>query len=194
MSTECSKCSTRNRDGAKFCLHCGNRLGAGPPPAAPPSYEATVAKPPARDGSTKAALGGKGTVVPEQQRSPGTVLHSQRQELPVCGWLVIVRGRRKGRDFRIDKEVSVLGREGTCDYVIEDDSVSRQHCRIRREGENFILFDLGSGNGTFLNGEQVQKAELRDGDLFKVGETIVLFKEAKARVSIDQADVRTTAG
>jgi pSer/pThr/pTyr-binding forkhead associated (FHA) protein len=133
----------------------------------------------------------RGTVVRDEQRSPGTILHSQKYEVPVAGWLVILRGRRKGRDFRIEKENSVLGRDGMCDYVIEDDTVSREHARIRKEGDRFILFDLGSGNGTYLNGERIQRSELQDGDVIKVGESLILFKDAKPRVSLQQADAPT---
>jgi hypothetical protein len=142
--------------------------GARPPAAAPPR---------------------RGTVIKEEAKRPGTVLYSQKRDLPVCGWLVVLRGRRQGRDFRIEKDSSVLGRDGHCDYPIEDDTVSREHCRIRRDGDSFKIHDLGSGNGTYLNGERVYHADLTDGDILKVGESLILFKEAKARIPIAQADV-----
>jgi pSer/pThr/pTyr-binding forkhead associated (FHA) protein len=107
----------------------------------------------------------------------------------VLGWLVILKGRRKGRDYRIDRDASVLGRDGGCDFVVEDDTVSRQHARIRVEDQTFVLFDLGSGNGTYVNGEQVQRVELQDGDVIKIGDSLILFKDAKPRVPLAQADV-----
>ncbi|MEA3078254.1 MAG: hypothetical protein QOF60_3162 [Actinomycetota bacterium] len=148
---------------------------------------------PVREGATAAIPRvPPGTVVREELKTPGTVLHSTKVDTPLCGWFVVLRGRRKGRDFRIEKEVSVMGRDGTCDYVIEDESVSRQHARVRLEGGKYVLFDLGSGNGTYLNGEKIQRAELQDGDVVKVGDSLVLFKEAKPRLPLEQSDVRPT--
>lgn len=140
-------------------------------------------------GQARAVPPKRGTVIKEEAKRPGTVLYSQKRDVPVCGWLVILRGRRQGRDFRIENEASVLGRDGKCDYPIEDDTVSREHCRIRRDGDKFHVHDLGSGNGTYLNGERVYHAELTDGDILKVGEALILFKEAKPRIPISQADV-----
>jgi len=193
VTIPCTACGTGNRETAKFCRSCGKSLGAAPPPSLQP---VATAAPPVHTNS-----GGEarpivsppipkvpaGTVVREELRTPGTVLQTQRAELPLCGWFVILRGRRKGRDFRIEKETSILGRDGTCDYIIEDDLVSRQHVRIRIEDAKFIVFDLGSGNGTYLNGQQIQKAELQDGDVLTVGETLLLFKDAKPRIPIGQS-------
>lgn len=186
MTIPCSDCRAQNRDGARFCARCGKTLTPGaslpPPPApAPPQpgpWQATPVAVP------------RHTIVKEELKSPGTVLHSQANAVPVLGWLVILRGRRRGRDYRIDKDVSVLGRDGTCDFVVEDDTVSRQHVRIRNDSGKFVLFDLGSGNGTHLNGEQIQRAELQDGDVIKVGDSLILFKEAKPRLPLEQSDVR----
>lgn len=180
MSVQCSACGSENRDGARFCRSCGKGIGAAPPPpVAPPNPP----KP-----STGIPPVPPGTVVREELKTPGTILQSQRDQAPVCGWLVIVRGRRKGRDFRIDKDTSVLGRDGSCEYAIEDDLVSRQHARIRIEDGKFVLFDLGSGNGTYVNGEPVSRTDLQDGDVIKVGDTLILFKDAKPRLPLDKAD------
>lgn len=204
MSGQCSSCSTALRPGARFCPKCGTPAagGGGGAPAAQPAPGGgggfTVTPPrPGGGGPPQGPPGGqggagppkRGTVVREEGKRPGTVLYSQKKELPVCGWLVVLRGRRQGRDFRIEKDNSVLGRDGSCDYVVEDETVSREHCRIRREDDKFMLFDLGSGNGTYLNGEKVYNAELEDGDVLKVGESLILFKEAKPRVPLSQADV-----
>lgn len=181
MSVQCSACGSENRDGARFCRSCGKPLATLPPPPIP-----TPPEPP--KAATRIPPVPPGTVVREELKTPGTVLQSQRDQPPVCGWLVIMRGRRKGRDFRIDKDTSVLGRDGSCDYAIEDDLVSRQHARIRIEDGKFVLFDLGSGNGTYVNGEAINRADLQDGDVLKVGDTLILFKDAKPRLPLDHAD------
>lgn len=189
MSVQCPDCRAQNRDGASFCARCGKTItpGGSLPSAAPAQvWQAPpVVIPP--------AAVPRNTIVREELKSPGTVLHSAAAVVPVLGWLMILRGRRRGRDFRIDKDVSVLGRDGTCDFVVEDETVSRQHVRFRIEGGKFVLFDLGSGNGTFVNGEQVQRTELEDGDVIKVGDSLILFKEAKPRIPLDQLDGRPSA-
>lgn len=184
MSKKCAACEADNRDEATFCRHCGKTMSAAPPPPADSWEKLSVRE------TLPSAPVPPGTVVREGLKTPGTVLHSTKAETPLCGWFVIVRGRRKGRDFRIEKDVSVMGRDGTCDYVIEDETVSRQHARVRLEGGKYIIFDLGSGNGTYLNGDKVQRAELQDGDVVKIGESLVLFKEAKPRLPLEKSDVR----
>lgn len=191
MSATCPSCSSPLRPTSVFCPGCGSPVGgaagAPAPPAAIPRPAPGGFTVPA--GARSPGPPRRGTVIKEEAKRPGTVLYSQKRDLPVCGWLVVLRGRRQGRDFRIEKDSSVLGRDGQSDYPIEDDTVSREHCRIRRDGDAFHVHDLGSGNGTYLNGERVYHAALTDGDILKVGESLVLFKEAKARIPISQADV-----
>lgn len=169
--SQCSACRAENREAATFCRNCGRRLGLTLPPDPP--------KPPPDRGTVIKDSGGGGR---------RTILYGERDQLPVQGWLFILKGRRKGKDFRIEKESSVLGRDGSCDYIIEDDSVSNHHVRFRIEAGKFMLYDLGSSNGTFVNGHKDQKFHLQDGDLIKVGESVILFKEAKARASISSVD------
>lgn len=189
MGARCGACDADNREGARFCKICGRSLNVAPPPPGNWATEPVVTRPP----SVAIPKQPPGTIRQEERATPGTILQRARDELPVCGWLVILRGRRKGRDFRIEKDVSVLGRDGTCEYIIEDDLVSRQHVRIRIDAGKFTIHDLGSGNGTLLNGAQVSKADLQDGDVFQVGDTHILFKEAKPRIPFPPADGVTGA-
>jgi len=193
MSGNCASCATPLRPTSVFCPGCGAPTGGGGSTQGPTPTPAGFTVPAARPASVQPPRQPpkRGTVVKEQAKKPGTVLYQAKNELPVCGWLVILRGRRQGRDFRIEKDTSVLGRAGTCDYVVEDDTVSGEHCRVRKDGDQFHIHDLGSGNGTYLNGERVYHAELTDGDILKVGESLVLFKQATARIPISQADVPT---
>ncbi|MCE5238835.1 FHA domain-containing protein [bacterium] len=66
-------------------------------------------------------------------------------------------------------ESNVIGRANDCDIVIGEGAVSRRHCEIVWERVQYMLRDLGSANGTFVNAEQVQAAPLREGDLVEVG-------------------------
>jgi pSer/pThr/pTyr-binding forkhead associated (FHA) protein len=74
-----------------------------------------------------------------------------------------------GKRYALGKAVSVVGRVDANDVAIEDDSVSRRHAEVRKSGTGFIVRDLQSANGTFLNGERVSEAPLRPGDVVKFG-------------------------
>lgn len=194
MSGLCGSCNGQLRATSRFCPVCGApvrsaSLAQGVVPQAPPRPGGFTVAAPRPPGAAALAAPRPGTVIKEETKRPGTVLYHEKKEVPVCGWLVILRGRRQGRDYRIEEENSVLGRDGGCQFVIEDDTVSREHCRIRMEDGGFVIYDLGSGNGTYLNGERIYRAELTDGDVLKVGESLVLFKEAKPRIPLEQADV-----
>ncbi len=89
----------------------------------------------------------------------------------VCG--VLVRGERI---YRLDAAVTVLGRSRQCDVVINDPNVSRRHAEVRRDGEGYIVVDLESTNGITLNGREVKRAALADGDRLQLGTTGLRFE------------------
>ena len=89
------------------------------------------------------------------------------RELAVLTW---PGGRRV-----LDKQRSILGRSRDVDVQIEDPNVSRRHAEIVQEGSAYWLVDLGSTNGTEVNGRRVQRARLEDGTRFIIGETTVTF-------------------
>ncbi|MEN9797372.1 MAG: hypothetical protein RL653_1068 [Pseudomonadota bacterium] len=80
-----------------------------------------------------------------------------------------------GKTVKLDAAVMMLGRATESGFQVEDDGISRRHCCIERGADGkFVLVDLGSTNGTFLNGTRVQEAELADGDKIQVGTNTVL--------------------
>ncbi|WP_375770579.1 ATP-binding protein [Archangium gephyra] len=80
-----------------------------------------------------------------------------------------------GKVFRIESAEHVLGRGADAGFQINDHGVSRRHARISRSAEgNFHLSDLGSTNGTYLNGVRVASAELHEGDRVQIGTVTVL--------------------
>lgn len=80
------------------------------------------------------------------------------------------------REVDLDKELVTIGRMTDCDVVLSDKGASRRHAQIRvREGEA-VLTDLGSTNGTKLNGQQVQTRTLGDGDRITIGTTLLEFR------------------
>jgi hypothetical protein len=75
----------------------------------------------------------------------------------------------------LDKRRAVLGRSREADVQIEDPNVSRRHAEIVQEGSSFWVVDLGSTNGTEVNGRRVSRHQLQDGARFTIGETTVTF-------------------
>jgi diguanylate cyclase (GGDEF)-like protein len=94
--------------------------------------------------------------------------------------LVTIYGAHIGRKYDLDSDQGevVLGRDVGAGLHVDDDSVSRAHCRLIRADGGWQIEDLGSTNGTYVAGEPVQMATLRDGDLIKVGSTIFKYLSA----------------
>jgi pSer/pThr/pTyr-binding forkhead associated (FHA) protein len=70
---------------------------------------------------------------------------------------------------------SVIGRSRSCDLVLRDDSVSRRHVMLALDGDHAVVTDLGSTNGTLLNGRWITQAEARPGDVLQLGEIELLL-------------------
>ncbi len=80
-----------------------------------------------------------------------------------------------GRDgVVLEKAEAVFGRGDDCDVMLEGDTVSRYHCKIKRIGNAFLVEDT-SRNGTYINGERIATAQLRDQDQLRVGQNILLI-------------------
>jgi len=89
--------------------------------------------------------------------------------------MVMIYGEFLGRRFEVDGESLTIGRSPDCSIQLADDSVSRQHCRVTPADEGAIILDLGSTNGTYVNGTSVSARHLRDGDSVQVGRSIFKF-------------------
>ena len=107
-----------------------------------------------------------------------TVLLSDQRRAPVVGWLVAMDGAQKGEDFRIREGQNILGSGADADITIHDVTVSSRHASLRYKDLKFILTDLDSTNGTFLNSgvEPVAREDLQDNDVIKLGGVSLKFK------------------
>lgn len=83
-----------------------------------------------------------------------------------------------GSMLPLEGRVLTVGRQSTCDITVADPNVSRQHAEIRPHDDRYVLVDLGSTNGTRVNGERIAQHELVDGDELGFGNTTLVFEES----------------
>lgn len=88
------------------------------------------------------------------------------------GSLLLTDGRR----LEIGEDPLTVGRLPDCEIVVSDPNVSRRHAEIRRRGNDFVVVDLDSTNGTRVNGVGVRERRLSDGDLITLGATEIVFE------------------
>ena len=89
--------------------------------------------------------------------------------------VLIARGANKGSRFLITSEGASVGRSGTSAIFLDDVTVSRSHATISKQGNNFVLKDEGSLNGTYINNISVTEHVLVSGDEFQIGKFHLLF-------------------
>lgn len=149
----CPHCGVLLPEGVKVCGNCGHPL-------------------PERD-LGKTVVESPPTVV---ESEPGkTKVVPSPEEQPIFGWLVVVEGRERWREFRIPEEERqfLIGSGEECDFHLPE--VEKLHASLRiREGKLFVT-DLDTESGTFLNGEPVVREEVKHGDELKLGPVRLKF-------------------
>jgi pSer/pThr/pTyr-binding forkhead associated (FHA) protein len=146
----CPECGFQNPEAANYCSKCGAAL---------------VRDSPGED--TTMAL------TPEELEGDNSPL----EDLGIGGPALVVRsgGGRAGEHFVPQDETTTIGRSPDCDIFLDDVTVSRQHAVLRRNGDAFVIEDQGSLNGTFVNRQRIESAELSDGDEVQVGKYRLTF-------------------
>jgi pSer/pThr/pTyr-binding forkhead associated (FHA) protein len=162
----CTQCGQQNPDESRFCSRCGSPLGRGPsaqssvettstisltPLDTPHDAEATHAEPDGPDNGALDAL------------PPGSAL------------LVVKRGPNAGSRFLLDADVTTAGRHPESDIFLDDVTVSRRHAEFVREEGGFVVRDVGSLNGSYLNRERIDAARLAGGDEVQIGKYRLVF-------------------
>lgn len=99
-------------------------------------------------------------------------------------------GPLSGRHFLLpSSQQVVVGRSLSCDCSVPWDlHVSARHFRIEAESGNYTIVDLGSRNGTFINGQRVEKSTLKDGDVIVAGTTLFSLRILKEEESVDEGE------
>lgn len=97
--------------------------------------------------------------------------------------LVVRRGPNAGARFLLDANVTTVGRHPDADIFLDDVTVSRRHSEFLRDGLHFQIKDLGSLNGTYLDGTRIDIADLSEGSEVQVGKFRLTFYASRADVS-----------
>jgi pSer/pThr/pTyr-binding forkhead associated (FHA) protein len=149
----CNQCGHRNPPGSRFCSSCGSALEA-----VRDDHTASL---------TVAEITGDGT---DEEHS------LTLDDLPPgSGLLVVKRGPNAGFRFVLDQDLVSAGRHPDSDIFLDDVTVSRRHAEIGRVGGHFVVRDVGSLNGTYLNRERIEEGRLDSGDELQIGKFKLLF-------------------
>lgn len=98
------------------------------------------------------------------------------QELTKQAWLKVEAGRLRGREYRLERGIASLGRAEENEIgLFGDPGVLARHARIERRGQSFTLKDLSTQQGTFLNGQRIESAELHDNDRIRISNYELTF-------------------
>lgn len=89
--------------------------------------------------------------------------------------LIVIRGVDEGKQFELNAPVVTIGRHSANAVPLHDTQVSRRHLELRGNANGYELLDLGSGNGTLLNGQPVRSAPLRSGDTISIGQSVLMY-------------------
>ena len=165
----CTACGRRNPDDARFCSQCGTRLVTADAEAADrvgtdsedPTATMTF-RAPAKD--------------PVEDRALNEEDAAAVDALPAGSALLVVqRGPSAGSRFLLDTDVVTAGRHPDSDIFLDDVTVSRRHAEFRREGGSFVVIDVGSLNGTYVNRDRIDAVGLTDGDEVQIGKYRLVF-------------------
>lgn len=152
----CQKCGHRNLSDAYFCSSCGAPLEV--------SGDKTVVI--AKSDSLQDAIGTHDNVSVNLRTLP-----------PDAATLVVRTGPQAGSRFELATGLTRLGRHPESEISLDDISVSRRHAEIERQGEEYVVRDMGSLNGTYVNQRRVDSTVLQQGDEILIGRFRLIFLE-----------------
>jgi len=93
--------------------------------------------------------------------------------------LVVQRGPNAGARFLLDADRTTAGRRPDSDIFLDDVTVSRKHAEFVRRGDHFVVRDVGSLNGTYVQRDRIDEAVLRDGDEVQIGKFRMVFHPSR---------------
>jgi pSer/pThr/pTyr-binding forkhead associated (FHA) protein len=152
----CNNCGHANPPEANFCSSCGMALE-------PTGDQTTVTFLPLEQEPAEEEL-----AVPVPETGQG------------LGMLVVKRGPNAGSRYALDAEVTRAGRHPESDIFLDDITVSRRHAEFLRKGNGYVVRDVGSLNGTYLNRERIEQSDLASGDEVQIGKFKLVFIAASS--------------
>jgi pSer/pThr/pTyr-binding forkhead associated (FHA) protein len=167
----CTQCGQQNPDDSRFCARCGAAMN--PTPAANDLAVETT--------STISLSALEGALEGDQPAPAGPAAEDAGplEGLPPGSALLVVkRGPNAGSRFLLDADVTTAGRHPESDIFLDDVTVSRRHAEFVREGDGFVVRDVGSLNGTYLNRGRIDAAALAGGDEVQIGKYRLVFLTA----------------
>ena len=99
---------------------------------------------------------------------------------PGSALLAVLRGPNTGARFLLDDDEVNSGRHPDSDIFLDDVTVSRKHAVFERQGNTFVVRDVGSLNGTYVNRERIDEARLQTGDEVQIGKFRLVFYAGRA--------------
>jgi two-component system NtrC family sensor kinase len=102
--------------------------------------------------------------------------------------LIVVQGPLQGKRFCLDGPVVSVGRDASNRIRLQDTEVSRRHAEFRRTERGYVVVDLGSSNGTWVNSQRVQEHLLKTGDRIRLGQTVLLYSGGELTSDNDVAE------
>jgi predicted component of type VI protein secretion system len=108
--------------------------------------------------------------------------------------VTVTFGGEKVGDYPLDKPAVVVGRDATCDIPIDNLGVSRTHCQFIRRGNTYILQDMNSANGTYVNGRKIGEHYLNDGDEILIGKHALTFRSVGTAILSPRPQSSTDLG
>jgi len=176
----CTNCGQENPQEARFCARCGSPLTR---PGEPIEPERGV--------ETTSTISLTGIEALDEHPDEETFAAEAAVEAlpPDAALLVVKRGPNAGSRFLLDKDVTTAGRHPESDIFLDDVTVSRRHASFERDGQLFVVRDVGSLNGTYLNRERIDEAGLSNGDEVQIGKfrLVFLISPRAERGEADQA-------
>jgi pSer/pThr/pTyr-binding forkhead associated (FHA) protein len=160
----CTQCGQQNPDDSRFCARCGAAVSR---PAAADSG--------AVDTTSTIALGALEGALETDSGAGSPEVTTSEQLPPGSALLVVKRGPNAGSRFLLDSPTTTAGRHPESDIFLDDVTVSRRHADFVREGQGFVVRDVGSLNGTYLNRERIESAPLTAGDEVQIGKYRLVF-------------------
>src|ERR1700730_6987175 len=108
--------------------------------------------------------------------------------------LIVLAGPDEGRAFLLGSDPLLLGRSRATESHLLDPHVSRVHCQVQAEGDEFVLSDFDSAGGTFVNGKRMSRHALQPGDIIRIGNTRLQFVAEPDNATAPSADQSRSAG